>query len=116
MSPGCGKRPTSGALPPATLARISVSHEAALVNLTVTPFLEAHAWTSALKPGSVSAPRPYMTSIVDLPGPLAVAPPSLLPLDPPDDRHPEARPATATATRAVTLALRVIMFRTPPWR
>jgi hypothetical protein len=51
-----------------------------------------------------------MTSIVDLPGPLAVPafPPPLL-LEPPEERHPDARPATATATRAVTLALRVIM-------
>src|SRR4051794_15429102 len=71
IRPGCGKRPTSGGLPPWTRVRISVSHEADLVNLTVILFWAAHADTSALKPGSVSGPRPYMTSMVVLPGPLA---------------------------------------------
>src|SRR6478752_1619584 len=108
IRPGCGKSPTSGGLPPATRARISVSHAAALVNLTVTPFELAHFCTSALKPGSVSAPRPYMISMVPLPAPAAVPSP-LLPPEVPEDRHPDARPATATAARAVTLALRVIM-------
>src|SRR5512133_2400881 len=87
MTPGCGKRPTSGGLPPATRARISVSHDAALVNLTVKPFAWANLLRSFWKATSCSLPKPYMISTVALPGPEAVPPP-LLPLEPPDDRHP----------------------------
>src|SRR5262245_34213892 len=103
IRPGCGNSPTSGGLPPWTRVRISVSHDAAFVNFTVMPFFAAQADTSALKPGSVSGPSPYMTSTVDLPGPLAVPALVLPPVFP--DRHPDARPATAMPISAVRPAL-----------
>src|SRR6478609_889311 len=112
MRPGCGNRPTSGGLPPATRERISVSQDPACVYLTVNPFAWAKVFRSFWNSASCGLPNPYITSTVAFPGPEAVASP-LVPDPPLLDRHPDARPATATATRAVTLALRVIT-RTPP--
>ena len=108
MRPGCGKRPTSGGLPPETRALISVSQEPALVNLMVMPLALANSLTSDWNPTSCSLEKPYITSMVLLPVPPA-APPllPLLPLSPElDERQPEARPATAIAARAVPVALR----------
>ena len=110
MTPGWGNRPTSGALPPATRARISVSQDAALVNLTVKPFSPANLLRSAWKACSWASPKPYITSTLDLPGPLAVpvlpAPPESL-----EPRQPLVSSATVppAATALVKVAVRMVV-------
>src|SRR5690349_21145853 len=101
IRPGWGNRPTSGALLPATRARISVSQEPALVNLIVNPLAWAKVLRSFRKATSWASLNPYMTSMVDLPGPAAV-PVELLSLG--DAlRHPDVSNAR-TATAAAALA------------
>ena len=80
---------------------------------TVMPLALANFVTSALKPGSVSGPRPYITEIVDLPAPLAAAPLLFAFSDGDAVRQPEASPATPNPAMAVRVVLRLIISASP---
>ena len=80
------------------------------MNFTVKPFSPANLLRSAWKARSWASPKPYITSTLDLPGPLAVpvlpAPPESL-----EPRQPLVSNATVppAATALVKVAVRMLV-------